>query len=107
MILYFGAVGYLLVEDGPYMAGVGAAGMAPFFLPLLIAKFLYPFSHLRKYIRKNNLEDAIRNDTGHMSVAVCVYNRLQSKKTLKYIRGLNPAAAQEIERQLAAKKKRS
>ncbi|MBR4290105.1 MAG: zinc ribbon domain-containing protein [Oscillospiraceae bacterium] len=106
MLIYFVAIGYFLVEDGLYMASVGAAGMAPFFIPILIAKFLYPISHLKKYIKKNNLEDAIRNDSGYMNVAISVYNKLQSKKTLAYIRDLNHAAAQEIERLLAERKKK-
>lgn len=106
MMLYFVAIGYLLVEDGLYMASVGAGGMAPFFIPILIAKFLYPISHLKKYIKQNNLEDAIRNDTGSMNVAIAVYNQLQSKKTLAYIRELNPSAAQKIEQLLAKRKKK-
>ena len=40
-----------------------------------------------------------------MNVAINAFNALPTKKTLAYIRKLNPAAAQEIERQLAEKKK--
>lgn len=103
--IYFLAIVYLLVDDGLYMASVCAVGLAPFFLPILLAKLLYPSYHLQKYIEHNNLEDAIKNDTGKMNVAIAVYNVAPRKRTISYIKSLNKKAAQEIERQLAERKK--
>ena len=40
-----------------------------------------------------------------LNIAINAFNVLPTKKMLSYIKTLNPAAAQEIERQLAAKKK--
>ncbi len=105
MLLYIIAVGYFLFEDGLEMAVSAALGMSPFFVSLLIAKLLYPLYHLKNYIRKNNLEDAIRNDTGYMNIAISVYNAMPGKKVLEYIRSLNATAAQRIEQKIAATKK--
>lgn len=66
---------------------------------------LYPLVHLKGYCRRRHIDEAIRNDTGYMNVAINAFNALPTKKTLAYIKKLNPAAAQEIERQLAEKKK--
>ena len=106
MFLYFGAIIYMLIEEDPYMASIAAGGMAPFFLPILISHYLYPMHHLKKYCKKHNIVEAIRNDSGYMNVAIVTYNAYPCRKTLKYIRNLNPAAAQRIEQQLAAKKKK-
>ena len=65
---------------------------------------LYPLVHLKGYCRRHHIVEAIRKDTGYMNVAINAFNALPTKKTLAYIRKLNPAAAQEIERQLAEKK---
>lgn len=67
---------------------------------------LYPMANVKRYYRKHNIEDAIRRDAGNMNVAICAYNVLPTYKMLKYIRGLNPAAVQEIERQLEERKKK-
>lgn len=106
MIIFIGVVVAFLNQGNPYMAFVAVLGMAPFWLPLLIAYFKYPLYHLKKYIQKNGVEDAIRNDTGYMNVAISTYNALPGKKTLAYIKSLNVNAAQKIEQQLAAKKKK-
>ena len=81
-------------------------------LPILGACFvllwlgsLYPLVHLKGYCRRRHIDEAIRKDTGYMNVAINAFNALPTKKTLAYIKKLNPAAAQEIERQLAEKKK--
>ena len=66
---------------------------------------LYPLVHLKGYCRRHHIIEAIRKDTGYMNVAINAFNALPTKKTLAYIKKLNPAAAQEIERQLAEKKK--
>jgi len=67
---------------------------------------LYPMVHFKGYCRKHHIDKVIRADTGYMNVAINAFNALPTKKTLAYIRKLNPAAAQEIERQLAEKKKK-
>jgi len=64
----------------------------------------YPFAHLKGFCRRHHIDEAIRQDTGYMNVAIVAYNTLPTRKMLAYIKGLNPAAAQEIERQLAEKK---
>ena len=40
-----------------------------------------------------------------MNVAINTFNALPTKRTLAYVRKLNPSAAQEIDRQLSEKKK--
>ena len=66
---------------------------------------LYPLAHFKGYCRRRHIDEAIRKDTGYMNVAINAFNALPTKKTLAYIKKLNPAAAQEIERQLAEKNK--
>ena len=66
---------------------------------------LLPLVHIKGYCKKHHIDDAIRKDTGYMNVAINAFNALPTKKMIAYIKGLNPAAAQEIERQLAEKKK--
>lgn len=72
---------------------------------LLFLGSLYPLVHFKGYCRRRHINEAIRKDTGYMNVAINAFNALPTKKTLAYIKKLNPAAAQEIERQLAEKKK--
>ena len=67
---------------------------------------LYPLAHIKSYCKKHHIDDAIRKDTGYMNVAINAFNALPTKKMLAYIKKLNPSAAQEIERQLATKKKK-
>jgi len=67
---------------------------------------LYPLSNIKSYCKKHHIDEAIRKDTGYMNVAVNAFNTLPTRKMLAYIKELNPAAAQVIERQLAAKKKK-
>ena len=67
---------------------------------------LYPLAHIKSYCKKHHIDDAIRKDTSYMNVAINAFNALPTKKMLAYIKKLNPSAAQEIERQLAAKKKK-
>ena len=66
---------------------------------------LYPLANIKSYCKKHHIDEAIRKDTGYMNIAINAFNVLPTKKMLSYIKTLNPAAAQEIERQLAAKKK--
>ena len=67
---------------------------------------LYPLANIKSYCKKHHIDEAIRKDTGYMNVAVNAFNTLPTRKMLAYIKELNPAAAQVIERQLAAKKKK-
>ena len=73
---------------------------------LLFLGSLYPLAHFKGYCRRHHIDESIRKDTGYMNIAISAYNVLPSKKMLSYIRGLNLEAAQEIERQLAARKKK-
>ena len=66
---------------------------------------LYPLVHLKVYCRRHHIVEAIRKDTGYMNVAINTFNALPTKRTLAYVRKLNPSAAQEIDRQLSEKKK--
>lgn len=66
---------------------------------------LYPLANIKSYCKKHHIDEAIRKDTGNMNVAINAFNALPTTQMLTYIKKLNPAAAQEIERQLAAKKK--
>ena len=105
MFLCFGLVGKLAADGDMEMAFTGLAVTAPLWLSSLLARIFYPMHHVKKYIRKHGLEDAIRNDGGYMNVAISAYNAMPGKKMLNYIRDLNPAAAKTIEQQLASKKK--
>lgn len=73
---------------------------------LLLLGSAYPMVNVKRYFRKHHIDEAIRNDSGYMNVAISAFNMLPTKKMLKYIKGLNPSAAEEIERQLADKKKK-
>lgn len=77
-----------------------------FLLLLIIGRTCYPIHHFKKYCKTYGIDDAIQRDTGHMNVAICAYNAFPRKKTIAYIRKLNPKAAALIERQLAASKKK-
>ena len=72
---------------------------------LLLLGSLYPLAHFKGYCRRRHIDKAIRKDVGYMNVAINAFNAFPTEKTLVYIRKLNPAAAKEIERQLAEKKK--
>jgi len=101
MILYFGFAIWQLVESGVYDASVALGGLGVFFIPLLIAHFLYPLHHVKKYLRKHGLEEEIRNS---VNVAICAYNLFPKKKMRKYISRLNGKAGYEILRQLSESK---
>ncbi len=99
ILVYIVAVGYSLFEFDLYMACAVLVGLAPFFVPLIIAKFVYPLHHFKKFLRTNNIEEAIHNDSGAMEVAISAYNMLPKKKTLAYIEQLNKDAAYVIQEQ--------
>ena len=82
------------------------ASTAIIWVPCVLGRIFYPLHHAKKYIRKYCLENAIRNDSGYMNVAISAYNIYASNGMLKYIRSLNPAAAQRIEKQIADRKKK-
>lgn len=95
------AIGAFLVEGDWYMASVVAGGLAPIFVPLLLLKIFYPKHHLMKYWKKNGIDQAIKKDSGTMSVAICAYNSRPGKRTLRCIKALNPAAGKLIEEKLS------
>ena len=63
---------------------------------------LFSFPHRKRYYKRKRINEAIRYDSGNMQIAIKVYNAYPGKKSLDYIRSLNPAAAQLIDQQLAA-----
>lgn len=73
---------------------------------ILLLGSLYPMANVKGYLRRHHIDQAIRQDSGYMNVAICAFNLLPSKKMLSYIRDLNPAAARKIESQLAEKEKK-
>lgn len=105
IVLCIGLLVKLAMDGSEEYIAMGAAITAPLWVPSVLGHIFYPMYHVKKYIRKHNLEDAIRNDTGYMNVAIVAYNANPCKKMLSYIRSLNPSAALRIEQQLAAKKK--
>lgn len=102
--LYVGLIVYTLFDSGLYFASVCAGGLAPIFVPMIMGFFMYPPYHTKKYFAEEGVDVAIRNDSGSMDVAIAAYNAMPKKAMLKYIAELNPAAGQNIERQLAAQK---
>lgn len=101
MTITFIAIGRFGDVDPDGLFIIGGIGV----LLLLICGY-YPLANLKHYCKKHHIDEAIRNDTGYMNVAICTYNALPTNKTLTYIRKLNPAAAQEIERQQVERKKK-
>ncbi len=59
------------------------------------------FKKWKKQVESKGLTSAIASSD---HTAITVYNTYPCKKSLEYIRSLNPRAAQEIDRQLSAKK---
>jgi len=104
MMLCIGACVKFAMDGDTEVAFGFAAGTSPLWLTSLIGRLFYPMHHIKKYFRKNHIEDAIRSDTGYMNVAISAYNVMPGKKMLAYIRKLNPEAAQRIRQQLAAGK---
>lgn len=101
--LYVGVIIYMLFEDGIYMASVAAGGLAPFFLPIIIAHLLYPFRHIRKYFESEGIDEAIRRG-GSLNPAIAAYNAMPTKRMVNYIKSLNASVGAELERQIAANK---
>ena len=61
------------------------------------------FKVWKKKVEEGGFVPAIQSN---MKTAIDCYNTLPGKKTLAYIRTLNPAAADNIEQQLAAKQQK-
>lgn len=72
---------------------------------LFLGASFYPLLHVKLYLKRHKLEQAIREDSGYMNVAISAFNLCPYKSMLSYIRKLNPQAAKEIERQQAERKK--
>jgi len=106
VVLIIGLVVKLFMEDGLYGASIAIGGTAFVSVPLLLARFLYPMHHLKKYFRKHHIEKAIRNDSGYMNISIAAYNLMPGKRMLAYIKKLNEEAGERIEKQLAAAKKK-
>ena len=75
-----------------------------FILICTLLTIFFSFPHRKRYYKRKRINEAIRYDSGDMQIAIKVYNAYPGKKSLDYIRALNPAAAQLIDYQLAQKK---
>ena len=73
-------------------------------IPLVIIKLIYPFSNAKKYIKKNHIEDAIKNDPEYIDIAILTYKLMPCKRMLKYIKKININAGLEVERHFRKKK---
>lgn len=104
MLGYGIAVCGILVAIGEnVIAGIVmiAWGMALSFLASSISE-RKKFSEWKKQIKKGGYTSVIQNS---IQGAIQVYNTYPCKKSLEYIRTLNPQAAELIEQKLPAKKK--
>ena len=70
---------------------------------LILMKMCYPFHHVKQYIRKNHIDDAIKHDPNYRDVAALAYALMPGKKMLRYIKKLNTEAGLEVERQINRK----
>jgi len=96
-------IGFSLIyyfKEGDFLVVIICTILA---LPLLLIRMVYPFLKLIKYIKKNNIDDAIKNDPDCFNIAIRTYNLLPSKRMLWYIKKLNIDAGLEIERQIRKK----
>lgn len=73
-------------------------------IPLILIKMVYPFRDTKKYIKKNHIDDAIKNDPDYLNIAILTYKLMPCRRMLRYIKKLNIEAGLEIERQLNKKK---
>lgn len=93
--------GIASAEDDPAITVVCViAGIAMLVCGKLISNDK-AFKKWWKQVKDANLEPQIAQS---VETAIAVYNKNPQKKTLKKIAELNPAAAEQIERSLAAKK---
>jgi len=95
------ATGAVSIFNGVVDVGIGAI-----VLGLIVASWGNSINEKKRFniwkqnVEAKNLVPAIRQD---MSTAIKVYNTYPNKKTLEYIRTLNPQAAANIDQQLAAR----
>ena len=66
-------------------------------------KIICPFLDVKKYIKKNHIDDAIKNDPDYLNLAILTYNLMPCKRMLRYIKTINAEAGAKIERQLNTK----
>jgi len=96
-------IGFSLIyyfKEGDFLVVIICAILT---LPLLLIRMVYPFLKLIKYIKKNKIDDAIKNDPDCLNIAIRTYNLLPSRRMLWYIKKLNIDAGLEIERQIRKK----
>lgn len=74
-----------------------------FAIPMILTKMIYPFLHVKKYIKKNHIDDAMKNDPDYLDIAFATYDLMPCKKMLRYIKKINAEAGSEIERHLSKK----
>lgn len=72
-------------------------------IPLLLMKMICPFLDVKKYIKKNHIDEAIKNDPDYLNLAILTYNLMPCKRMLRYIKRINTEAGIEIECQLSKK----
>lgn len=73
-------------------------------IPLIILKIILPFRFVKKYIIKNHIDDAIKNDPDYINIAFLTYKLMPGRRMLKYIKKININAGLEVERQIRKKK---
>ena len=56
------------------------------------------------YIKKNHIDDAIKNDPDYINIAVLTYKLMPCRRMLRYIKKINIDAGLEVERQISKKK---
>lgn len=78
-----------------FVAGVGVAALAA---------WVSQQASFRKWIKKLKKDGIIDRARTDGNLAVQIYNANPKPQTLKYLRSVNPAAAEHIARQVAAKK---
>ena len=73
-------------------------------IPLILLKIILPFHFVKKYIKKNHIDDAIKNDPDYINIAVLTYKLMPCRRMLRYIKKINIDAGLEVERQISKKK---
>lgn len=71
--------------------------------PLLLGKMFIPFLNARKYIKKNHIDEAIKNNPDYLNIATLTYELMPCRKMLWYIKKINIDAGLEIERKVRKK----
>ena len=98
----FAMCGLVILISGEIVGGIlcAAAGFAMSAYAITISE-RKQFNTWKKQVEAKGVDQAIRADT---EIALHAYNSYPGQRTLNYIRGLNPAAADLIAQRLQAEK---